>query len=162
MLQEIADLLRSKLGNLLVVFDTPYMEIPGIGAASAYASGDAFGTRFSFDVPASGIIETAIMLDLDDEGIQTDLWLFTDEFTQTADNAAFAVSDSDLMHLEAVIAITNFANAANNQVGINNGLGMPFKASKKRLWCQCVTRGAPTIAAGNLPRVALRGLKHEV
>lgn len=147
-------------GLLVAVYSTPYIDIPGIGTGSAYASGDAFGGKFKIGLPNSGIIETAIMLDLDDEGIQTELWLFREDFTATTDNAAFAVSDHDLSLLEAVIGITQFANAANNQVGINNGLGLPYQAPHKQLWCQCVTRGAPNIAANNIPKVALRIIKY--
>ena len=143
------------------VFSTPYMEIPIIGTGSAYAAGDAFGGKFTIDVPKIGIIETAIMLDLDDEGIETEIWLFRGDFVATTDNNAFAVSDADLLLLEAIIGITNFANANANQVGINNGLDLPYIAPQGKLHCQCVTRGVPNIAASNIPWVALRGINYE-
>ena len=126
------------------------------GLEVAYTAGDAFGDKFVVPLPSKGIIETAIMLDLDDEGITTELWLFRTDFTATADNAAFAVTDADLPNLEAVISITNFANASNNQVGIANNLGLVYTAPTKQLYCQCVTRGTPNIAAGSRPLVALR------
>lgn len=140
-----------------LTFATPFLEIPGIGTGAAYATGEAFGTKFKIAIPEKGIIDTVIMLDLDDEGIETELWLFRENFTATTDNNAFAISDIDLLNLECVIGITNFANAANNQVGINNGLGLAYSAPNGVLWCQCVTRGTPNIAALNIPRVALRG-----
>ncbi len=143
------------------VASTPFVEIQGIVTGAAYASGDAFGSKFSIDVPKIGVLQTAIMLDLDDEGIETELWLFRNDFTATTDNAAFAVSDADLLLLEAVIGITNFANAGNNQVGINNGLNLPYTAPEGKLLCQCVTRGVPNIAAINIPRVALRIISYE-
>ena len=133
---------------------TPYLVIPGIGTGVAYVSGDALGTMFSIPVPKSGVIETAIMLDLDDEGIQTELWLFREAFTATVDNDAFAVSDQDLLKLIAVISITNFANAGNNQVGINNGLSLPYTAPEGCFYCQCVVRGVPNIAADHLPHIS--------
>ncbi len=140
-----------------VAFATEYIQIPGIGTGSAYAAGEAVGTKFKIPVPKNGIIDTILLLDLDDEGIETEFWMFREDFTATADNAAFDVSDEDLLNLECVIGITNFANATSNQVGINNGLGLPFIAPNELLWCQCVTRGTPNIAALNIPRVALRG-----
>lgn len=143
------------------VFRTPCIEIPGIGTGSAYAAGDAFGGKFAIQVPKKGCIEAAIMYDLDDEGIETELWLFREDFSATTDNSAFAVSDADLMNLEYVIGIQNFANAGNNQIGINSGLGLPYEAPNGNLYCQCVTRGAPNIAAGNIPRVALAVLSYE-
>lgn len=140
----------------------PYTQIPEIGKAAAYASGDAFGGKFTYPAPKAGIIETAIMLDLDDEGIETELWLFDRDFVATADNSAFAPSDMDLRKLVAVISIVNFANAGNNQVGIANNLGLPYHAPEGKLYCQCVTRGAPNIAADNDPLVALRIIDCEV
>ncbi len=143
------------------VFATPYIEIPGIATASAYTAADAFGTDFFFDVPTRGVIETAILLDFDDEGTQVDLWLFRSPFVITADHDEFAVTDADLLLLEVVIEINNFTNANANQVGINNGLNLPYIAPLGKLYCQCVTRSTPTIAVANLPRVALRGLNYE-
>ena len=143
------------------VFSTLYTEISGIGTGSIYASGEAFGGKFTITVPKKGVIETVMMLDLDDEGIETELWLFREDFTATADNAAFAVTDADLLKLEVVIGITKFANASINQVGINNGLALPFLAPAGKFWVQCVTRGTPNIAAGNIPLVALRGIKYK-
>ena len=81
------------------VFSTPYMEVPGIGTGAVYAAGEAFGSKFHFNVPKRGVIQTVIMLDLDDEGIETELWLFRNDFTATADNSAFAITDLDLLLL---------------------------------------------------------------
>lgn len=130
--------------------------IPGIGAAAIYADLDAFGTKFWVDVPKSGVIQSAIMYDVDDEGITTELWLFNADFTETADNAAFEVSDADLVKSEGVISIATFHNAANNQVGRVDGLAKSYVAPSGRLWIQAVTRGTPTIAAGQSPMIALR------
>jgi|TARA_Y100000310_G_scaffold200337_1_gene200398 hypothetical protein len=161
---QLRDVGVSQHGNLIVagrVFATPYIEIQGITASAAYATGDAFGGKFNFHVPKSGVIETVTMLDMDDEGIETELWLFHYDFTATTDNSAFAVSDDDLKKLEAVVGITNFANVGNNQVGINNGLGLAYVAPEGKFYCQCVTRGAPNIAAANIPLVALRIVSYE-
>ena len=156
MLENIVSFLKELVGQGKP-FQTSYMTIPGIGTGSAYASGEAFGTIFELQVPKRGIIDMAIMLDLDDEGIQTELWLFSEKFTPTADNNAFAVTDNDLMNLQVIISVSAFANANVNQVGINNGLHIPYFAPKGILYCQCVTRGVPNIAAGHLPLVRLSG-----
>lgn len=140
----------------------PYVPIPGIVTGAIYAAGDAFGAKFTFDVPKQGVIEAAILLDLDDEGIETELWLFDQDFIATADNAPWDPSDQDLSKLAAVISIVNFANANSNQVGINNGLSLPYAALVGKLYCQCVTRGTPTIAASNIPLVTLRIIDHVV
>ena len=133
---------------------TPVQAVPGIGTGVAYASGDAFGTRIRFGVPVEGTITNVIFLDNDDEGINKDLVLFEDEFGETADNAAFAVSDADLLRCVGVAHINSWANYANNQVGMANpGLGYSTKTGV--LHAQLVTRGADNIAAGQLPYIFL-------
>lgn len=160
-LQSIRNRLDSTIAVTGKLFSTPYTEIPGIGTGSVYASGDAFGTKFTFDVPKTGVIETAIILDMDDEGKTVELWLFRRDFTVTTDNDAFAVTDVDLRALEVVISITNYANANVNQVGINNGLSLIYTAPEGLLYGQCVTRDTHNIAAGNIPYIALRLLSYE-
>ena len=62
------------------VYRSETIEIPGIGAAVAYASGDAFGTKFSINVPNEGTIATLVFIDRDDEGITKEFILFDAEF----------------------------------------------------------------------------------
>ena len=143
-------------------FTIPFQDIEGIVAGVAYASGDAFGGKFVIHgVPAVGYIDSVILLDLDDEGINTELWLFDSDFTATADNVAFAISDADLKKLLWVIRLTNFADAANNQVAESNNLDLPYIAPEGLLYCQCVTRGVPNIAAANIPMISIRGRSQE-
>lgn len=129
-------------------------QVPGIGTAAAYATGDAFGDKFVIDVPLEGMISNLVFYDLDDEGIAKDLVMFAEDFTATADNAAFAVSDDDLLNSVGTISVDQFYDFGNNQMGI----GRPawgYVAHHPRLWCQFVTRGADNIAAGSIPRVLL-------
>lgn len=135
---------------------TAFIEVPGIGTGAAYATGDAFGTKFVFDgVPKSGVIHTAIFLDKDDEGIETDLVMFSADFSATADNSAFAVSDSDMENFIGTITWDTFKNFVNNQVSTAAALGVTYVAPGGRIFCQCVTRGTPNIAAGNEPKIRL-------
>lgn len=142
-----------KYGNTTTVGP---MEVPGIGAAAAYASGDAFGTVFAINVPKSGIIQAARMIDKDDEGITTEVWMFKDKFTATADNGAFAPTDADLSNLECVISISTFYDASSNRFGVAEDLGISYAAPSGLLYCQCVTRGAPNIAADNMPMLLFK------
>ena len=137
------------------VVKTGFVTVPGIGTGAAYASGDALGTRFSFEVPLFGIIETAVLLDKDDEGIETDLVLFSDDFVDTADNSPFDVSDSDLQRFVSTITFGSFKNFASNQVSVAAALGIAYVTPSRRLWAQLVTRGTPNIAAANIPMVSL-------
>jgi hypothetical protein len=129
---------------------TDRIRVPGIGTASAYADGDAFGTRFTLAVPFDGIIGTVVFFDLDDEGIQKDIVLFDAEFTETADNSAFAVTDADLIRCVGVISVNAFYNFNANQIGVSTP-ALAYTAPEARLWGQIVTRGADNIAASNIP-----------
>ena len=126
--------------------------IPGIGTAAAYASGDAFGGKFFVPTPREGTIAKVVFYDLDDEGLSKDLVLFDTQFTATADNGEFDVSDADLLNCVGVIGIDTFYNFKSNQLGVVSP-AYEFYAPNGGLWCQLVTRGADNIAANNLPSI---------
>lgn len=143
------------------VYQTEPLLIPGIGTGAAYAAGDAFGTKFYFTVPIEGVISNVVLLDFDDEGIQKDLVLFKEDFTATADNSAFSVSDGDLANCIGAVSVNTFYNFGANQLGTGTpafGYNLT-KASNNgntaRLWCQVVTQGADNIAAGSIPKLFL-------
>ena len=119
-----------------------------------YTTADAFGAKFSVLVPTSGVIQSVQFYDLDDEGVNTEIWLFNQDFTGTTDNLAFAVSDTDLLKVVSSILVNTFRDAASNQIGVLDNLGISYIAPTGRLWIQCVTRGGPTIAAGQEPFLA--------
>ena len=136
--------------------------IPGIGTGSAYTAADAFGTKFKLPgvsrLPGLGwAVASALLLDRDDEGLETEIVLFNADFTATADNAAFDVSDGDLAKVVGTINISTFRNWASNQLGIATTVGLYGNTmeSSTDLWAQCVARGAPNIAAANLPGLVL-------
>ena len=135
-------------------FVTDVIEIPGIVTAAAYQDGDAFGTKFKVAVPKDGVIATALLFGLDDEGIQKDIFLFEGDFVQTADNAAFAPTDADLLKSVGFITIDVFSNVAANQLGVASP-ALFYVAPQGFLWGQVVTRGADNIAAANIPRFRL-------
>ena len=142
-------------------FYTGYIQVPGIATGAAYASGDAVGTRFSFQVPKSGTISVATYLDRDDEGLEVDLVLFTKEFIETADNSAFAITDADLQSFLTTITFATFKNFANNQTSVAAALGLDFIAPDRSVWAQLVARGALNIAADNFPQFSLTGVSDE-
>lgn len=135
----------------LAVVRTP---IPGIGTGSAYTSGDAFGTKFTLAVPNEGTIASVIFRDYDDEGLGKEIVLFSENFTQTTDNDAFAPTDIDLVSCIGVISIVSFYNFSANQVGMATP-ALYYVAPKGLLYGQVVTRGADNIAAGAIPDFTL-------
>lgn len=143
------------------IFVTPYVPIPGIGAAVEYANEDAFGTRFQFAVPTSGIIQATLVLDDDDENISVDLLLFSSAPATGTDNDAYAPSTNDLRRLEAVLNLGVRYGVNGATIGYNPGLAVPYSAPDGVLWVQAVARGALNIAAGKTYQVALRILADE-
>ena len=151
------DVSVSNKGDIYVTsraFRTPYKRVPGLSIAGAYAAADAFGTTMEFVVPREGTIASVIFLDHDDEGIVKELVLFDKIFTETADNAAFTVSDVDMRYCVGVVSIDVFFNFAANQVG-QGSPALAYVAPQSRLWGQLVTRGADNIAADNEPELLL-------
>lgn len=138
---------------------TRRVKVPGIGYASAYAAGDAFGTSFVFPAlfraeKPSGTITSVVIHDLDDENIQLDVPLFIAPFTATADNSAFAPSDNDNLNCRGVISVTTFSNWANNGLGEWNGSKW-INTVDGNIYTQIVAQGAPNIAAGKEPWIEI-------
>ena len=132
------------------VFKTDLMPIPGIGTGAAYAAADAFGTKFAFNVPVEGTIANIIFHDFDDEGLVKEFVLFNADFTGTADNSAFAVTDDDLRKCIGVVIVNDYKNYGVNQLGQGTP-ALTYVAPAGQLWCQVVTQGADNIAAGSIP-----------
>ena len=134
------------------VFPTQEIIPFGIVTGAAYADLDAMGTvAIRVAVPPSGIIQSAIYFDRDDEGLQVDLWLFDDDVADQVDNDPFALSDGNLLHVLDVISFSSFSNANTGQFSRRNSLGIDYNVPKGFIWCQLQARGALNIAAGALP-----------
>jgi hypothetical protein len=135
------------------------VKVPGITAAAAHHAGDAFGTMITFrDVfrqeKKSGVIVSVLLHDLDDENSQVDVPLFAMPFTATADDAAFAPSDTDNLFCKGTISITTFANWGNNGLGEWNGSKW-MKSEDGNLYTQLITQSTPNIAAGADPWIEI-------
>ena len=128
----------------------------GIGTGAAYADKDAMGTvAGSIIVPTQGTIETAKYFDLDDEGLQVDLWLFESAPADQTDNAAFSLTDAELQTVIDVISFASFSDAANGQFSIRRALGTCYTSPTGLIYFQLQARGALNIAASNLPAFQL-------
>ena len=151
-LGDIYRVLRDGIGVTSPTFKTERTPVSGIGTGVAYTSGDAFGTTIYLKVPKEGTITNVIFLDYDDEGLDKELVLFSGLFTETADNAAFAVSDADLSKCVGVINIATWHNFGNNQVGLATP-ALGYHVPGGILYAQMVTRGVDNIAADAIPDI---------
>lgn len=134
----------------------PPFVVPGIGAASAYASGDAMGERFRVPVACEfGCIQTVTVVDMDKEQIPFDIVLFTRPFTATADNSAFDMADGDAFHCIGHIPVfaTDYIAFNDNAMATLFNVGFLFHAPTQELYAQLVTRGAPNYTAASDLRI---------
>lgn len=138
---------------------TRLVKVPGIGTASPYAAGDAFGTLvtlpdvFRLNKNAGNIVKV-VLYDLDDEGLQKDLIFYARSVTTTADNVAYAPSDIDLLASVGALSLTSFVNLSSNQIGTWTG-NLHVMSQDRNLYVRLVTQGADNIAAGSEPWLAV-------
>ena len=102
-------------------------EVPVI-TAGAYSSLDAVGGKLEFEDARtpynnSGTITQAHIMDKGKQDAHLYLVLFNQDFTETADNAAFAVSDADLQH---VVAVLEFVAADYVDFNANSFISMGY------------------------------------
>ncbi len=137
-----------------------FVQVPGIGTGSAYADGDAFGSLIKLsDVfrsdKRSGTIVKVVLYDLDDEGLPVDFVFFRRSVTATADNSAFAISDTDNLASVGFISVTDFRNWGNNQLGQNITDRLWCTSDSTDLYLLLVIRGAANVAAGSEPWITV-------
>ncbi len=135
------------------------LKIPGI-STGIYADGDAFGTTFTLaDVfraeRPSGWITGARLIDLDDEGVQVDVHFFSAPLAGTADNAALAHTDVEMVTWLGAISVDTFFNLSANQGGQSSAAPLHIVADGSSVYTQLCIRGTPTIAAGAEPWLVL-------
>lgn len=138
------------------VYVTPFVEL--LVGVSTYSTGEAFGIKGSFpNIPEHGVIMSAMLIDADDTPSEVDLdvVLFSRDIVGTADEAAFAPTDAELLNCVGAIEIDVFKTFGVNGLGIVDNVGMPYWAPSRSLFFQCVTRGAPTPSATGDFKLAL-------
>ena len=137
--------------------------------AGAYSALDAVGSKLEFEdartaYSSHGHIKRAFLSDKGKQNALLYLVLFSEDFTETADNAAFAVSDADLLHVVAVIefSVANYSSFNANSWCTTGFLGVdmeiPFSLVKggTSLFGQLfVKTSTPTYTATDDLRVTL-------
>lgn len=141
--------------------------IPVISNGVAYAAGDALGNMLVFTnispiTGGKGIITKVVITDEDQQDAPVDIIFFPQNFTATADNDVFGLSDADLQNSIGYIdvAATDYSDFANNSMATKtSGLRMPFEFSLSAgiddLRAQMVIREAATYGAVDAVQVAL-------
>ncbi len=151
---EVVSAIKYKVSKIVSCPRIP-LSIPGIVAANALDANDCFGTVFEIFVPHSGIIYSATLWDLDDEGSQVDLEIFKQDITHTASDAVWSPTDTDMLAFVAELAFVSFDDHINSRTSELTNIGKAYTAPSGRFYIQAVTRSTPNIAAGSMPRVQL-------
>jgi len=124
-----------------------------MSAAGAYATGDYMGTSTtpqSFSGAArtsggSGIIKSLTISDkIVTANVDMELWLFRATFTAPTDNAAWAISDTEMLDVVGIVPISpaGWSASSNNQVYHDYSLSIPFDLSAgTSLYYALVSRG---------------------
>ena len=138
----------------MAIYITPFVDV-GVNT-SIYASGDALGAKASFrNIPEFGVIHSVMVIDRDSENVNLDIVLFRTDIAGTAANAAFAPTDAELSTLVGSVLVDTWKSFANNSMGVETNIGLPYWAPAGVLYFQCVTRGTPTYTAATDLLVAL-------
>ncbi len=138
---------------------------------NAYTANDAFANSTSAPenggytlrnmarVPGgSGTITDAEFSTSASMALQGELWIFDQPVTQTNDNGALSVSDSDILNLVGVIPFncvdTNSANAISYVTNI--GIGFTTIAPSQNLRCLVKVMNAPTPGSAEVLSIRLK------
>lgn len=145
-------------GKTTVVQSTVVMSVAG-----AYATGDYMGTTTSpqsFAAAArvsggTGIIKSLLISDkIVTTNVAMELWIIDRTFTAPTDNAAWDLSDANMLFVQAVIPIatTGWYASSAGQVYSDTTLGIPFKISTGTdLFYALVARGTtPSFTSADL------------
>ena len=161
--------IKSLVGIRTHTHDTPMIAIPAELHGSAYTAGDAMGVQFFVPLPfRSGVLHSAVLVDLDNEGLQIDIVISDRQFqTPIADADAFAPDDVDALKIKKRLQFSTFQAftiGANQRSELDNiGKAMEFKkvGGVYGVWVQAMALGASNIAAGSDPQFYLSWLADE-
>ena len=115
----------------------------------AQGDGDGVGIATQFlGAPEAGIIRTIQIVGTDDQAVNLNMWLFDEQQTGVADNAAFAMPDADAAKLIEMVLFDTRRDGTNNVVSVETP-NLAYRTAGGALWfqLQCVG-GTPTYASG--------------
>lgn len=127
---------------------------------TAMTSGDSLGGLLTFANAArysggSGIIQSITVLDRSQaQRAAMDILFFDRSVTVAANNAAIAMSDSDMAYFLGLVSIgpynTAFPGTPLNSVSTLLNVGLPFVLNGTDLFAAVVVRATPTYAVGDI------------
>lgn len=123
---------------------------PTIGT-DAYTANDVVGGLLTFDVTGGaiggGLINSAWVVDDDDEKAALKLYLFDEAPTTIADDAAFEPTAADLKKLVSVVSISAYTTVNSNAYCVVEDINNVFTAPNGNLYGYLVCTATPTYTA---------------
>lgn len=120
-------------------------------ATTAYTAGDQVGSIFTFTGMAranggSGTITGVVMISAADITGGYDLMLFRSSITLAADNAAFAISDTDALEIIGLVQMSGAWDIGNNRLAQQFNLAVPYVCggSTTSIYGALITRAGHT------------------
>lgn len=133
-----------------------------MSVAGAYSTGDYMGTSvipqyFSDAIRpqgGTGIIKSVTISDkITTTNVAMELWILSSTFTAPTDNAAWDLSDANMLNVQGVIPIStsNWYASSAGQVYNDNTLSVVVKSTTDKLYYALVSRGTtPTFTSQDL------------
>ena len=102
------------------------------------------------------VITSIVVIDYDDQGSELDILFFDEPPIVGANNSAFNLSDSWAEHVIGYVAVDDYLDLAQNQIGQESNLGIVVKPDPnndgegRSVWMTALTPDTPTYAGGKL------------
>jgi hypothetical protein len=124
------------------------IQVTSAGLTNAtYAAGDQLGNQYTFASAArvsggTGRITSVVLMDEADTIGPVDVVFFDRSVTLAADNAAFSISDADLLFVQGYVQLAGAYDFANNRLCVAHNLSIPYTCNATSLYAACITRSA--------------------
>jgi hypothetical protein len=127
----------NSLGAVILRRDQLRISVQSAGltiATTAYSLGDQVGTQFTLANAArvsggTGRIKSIILVDAADVIGAYEVVFFQQSITLASDNAAWAISDADMLHLIMNVPLNGAYDMTNNRIGVAYNLDIPYVCS---------------------------------
>lgn len=124
---------------------------------SAYAANDAVTVKNSFNVNSEhGFLDQIKIFDKGNIKAELYLYLFKNDFTGQARNAAFSIADADIPDLIAEVRFSTWVTPIGSAAAfsVQKNLGIPFYIDKSSsqvytVYYQLATTGTPTYVSSS-------------
>lgn len=128
---------------------------PTVSTSPAYSSADAVGGLMTFSNAVAvsgygGVLQSVIVIDKANQKPALQIYISNQTFTASTDNAAFTVSDADVVNAVGYVSIaaTDWqSNGTANAVATKAGIGLAFHPNTTDLFAQMQTTSTPTFAS---------------